>query len=162
MYKIIDEKLGLASCSISDLTMKQVHHFLSQWEEGASIGTLTLFYDEGRNMIVLNQDNERFEFILEMAQKYMAASKERRKEILREASEGIRETMWILHMNAKYIEAKTEIRRTMKNHIQGNHRDVLEEIVAQKSKSAPYIAFRYGVMCGKRAERARRKAGAAE
>ena len=60
MYKIIDEKLRLASCSISDLTMKQVKDFLSGWEEGASIRTLTLFYDEEKNLVVLNQDNKNY------------------------------------------------------------------------------------------------------
>lgn len=56
MYEVINEKLGIAKCSLEELTLKQVQQFLGQWEPEANIGELTLFYDEKEDLIVLNRD----------------------------------------------------------------------------------------------------------
>ena len=45
MYEIIDESLKLASCGINDLTLEQASSFLSEWEDGLTLGNLTLFID---------------------------------------------------------------------------------------------------------------------
>lgn len=41
MYEIIDESLKLASCGINDLTLEQASSFLSEWEDGLTLGNLT-------------------------------------------------------------------------------------------------------------------------
>ena len=46
MYETLNAELGIDACNLSDLTAEQVSCFLGQWEEGASIGTLTVFNDE--------------------------------------------------------------------------------------------------------------------
>ena len=45
-YKLVNKELRIFSCSVSDLTMQQVASFLDQWEHGAKIGELTLFYEK--------------------------------------------------------------------------------------------------------------------
>ena len=76
MYKIIDEKLRIASCNVTDLTMEQISGFLLQWEAGAPIGSLTLFYDDKQNLIVLNQDHKHYEIYLDIVTAYLGATKE--------------------------------------------------------------------------------------
>lgn len=36
-YEMINEELRIASCSLADLTLEQVKHFLGQWEPGSNI-----------------------------------------------------------------------------------------------------------------------------
>lgn len=43
MYKVIDEKLNLKSCSVKDLTMNQIIQFLQQWNDESTISTLSVF-----------------------------------------------------------------------------------------------------------------------
>lgn len=45
-YEMINEELRIASCSLADLTLEQVKHFLGQWEPGSNIGNLILFYEK--------------------------------------------------------------------------------------------------------------------
>lgn len=76
MYEIIDETLKLASCRINDLTIEQASNFLSQWEDGARLGSLTLFFAPDARYLVLNKDNARYEFFLELAKAYLSANDE--------------------------------------------------------------------------------------
>lgn len=45
-YEMINEELRIARCSLADLTLEQVKHFLGQWEPGSNIGNLILFYEK--------------------------------------------------------------------------------------------------------------------
>lgn len=58
MYEIIDETLKIAGCGISDLTFEQTSSFLSQWEDGATLGSLTLFINTETGYLVLNRDSD--------------------------------------------------------------------------------------------------------
>ena len=62
MYKIIDENLRIAACRISDLTAEMVSGFLAQWETGAKIGSLSMFFDSDKGLLVLNADNKNYDF----------------------------------------------------------------------------------------------------
>lgn len=64
MYRIVNKELGIASCSLAELTIKQVQRFLGQWEPGSNIGSLILFYDEKADMIVLNSSNKKYDAFL--------------------------------------------------------------------------------------------------
>ncbi|MCI8969443.1 MAG: tyrosine-type recombinase/integrase [Lachnospiraceae bacterium] len=48
----IDETLKIASCGINDLTFEQASSFLSQWEDGATLGSLTLFINHETGYLV--------------------------------------------------------------------------------------------------------------
>lgn len=162
MFKIIDKKLGLASCSISDLTMKQVKDFLSGWEEGASIGTLTLFYDDEENLVVLNQDHVNYERILDMVRGYLELNEEKRDEALQKVPESLKETFRVLDQSIKKMQYRIEYDRTMK---QCTPSECIECINYIRHKDMdPFMSainiFHYGRMYGKREERARRKRGA--
>ena len=157
-YEIINEELKIAACRISDLTLDLVQGFLYQWEDGASIGTLTLFFDKVSNMLVLNRDNKHYPFYLELAETYLREDTDRPK--LREkAPEGLEETLDVLEACLRFRTIGHEIDLALKNKIDSKDRTVVEGIAncSDGRHVASAIAFRYGVMCGKREERARRK-----
>lgn len=95
-YNIINEKLGLACCSVDDLTMSQVQCFLKQWEPGASIGGLILFYDEEKDLIVLNSSNTRYQSWRDITEDYLSASGEDKKELRKRLDEHSRELSAVL------------------------------------------------------------------
>lgn len=63
-YEVINEELKIAKCSITDLTIGQVHNFLESWGDDSKIGTLTMFYDREKELLVLNEDNDMYETYL--------------------------------------------------------------------------------------------------
>ena len=87
-YEVINEELKIAKCSIADLTMGQVHNFLKSWRDDSKIGTLTMFYDREKELLVLNEDNDMYETCLMTATAYLSGVYERRKELLKNAPEG--------------------------------------------------------------------------
>lgn len=96
-YQMVNEELQIASCSIADLTVKQVQQFTEQWEEGASLGTLTLFYERNGGLLVLNRDNKNYEIYKNMAEAYLKASKEEQEEIIKKAPKDLEETFMVLN-----------------------------------------------------------------
>ena len=159
-YKMENEELQIASCSIADLTMEQVQHFLKQWHPGDSIGTLTLFFDNETGLLVLNRDNNNYETYEDIVEAYLKASKEEQEEIIEKAPKGLEETFTVLNNCIKCRTIGREIERALKNTIDDIVEDeVLMEIYKKYDNSVAVacIAFRYGVMQGKRAERAKKK-----
>ena len=162
MFKIIDEKMGLASCSLSDLTMQQVHDFLWEWEEGASIGILTLYYDEVRNVVVLNQDNENYELYLQIAQAFMEFSEEQRSEYIKKAPESMANTLTVLNSAIERMEYCRDLNRLKYHNIPPKYMRAIDYIRHKEKDCWAFVyVFMYGLMCGKREERARRNGGAA-
>ena len=159
MYKIIDEKLGLASCSLSDLTMHQVSCFLDQWEDDAPISSLTLFYDKKRDLVVLNRDNAEFDRYLDIAEVILKADMEKIQKLKDKVPCGCRETVELLINVKKRRETNLEITMALKNDITGgNYFSVLDDICNRFDRiQACSVAFRYGIIVGKRKERSRRK-----
>ena len=78
-YEVINEELKIAKCSITDLTIGQVHNFLESWGDDSKIGTLTMFYDREKELLVLNEDNDMYETCLMTATAYLSGDYERRK-----------------------------------------------------------------------------------
>lgn len=158
-YEVINEELKIAVCGLADLTMEQVSSFLKQWDEDSSIGTLTLFYDRESGYVVLNRDNKDYKMYLDIADAYLGASGEGRKRIEENTPEGMQQTILVLKNSLIWRKVDRDIYQSKKNLIEDSDRIVINEITKQsdgRSVSA-CIAFRYGVICGKRAERARRK-----
>ena len=158
-FDVINEELKIAACGLADLTMEQVQGFLRQWEEGASIGTLTLFYDKAGGYVVLNRDNKDYKMYLDIAEAYLGASVEWRETVEKEAPEGLHETIRVLKNSLIWRKADRDIYQAKKNYVDDSDRITVREIISRSGdkEGAAYIAFRYGVICGKRAERARRR-----
>lgn len=158
-FEVVNEKLKIAACGLADLTMEQVQGFLRQWKDGASIGTLTLFYDKESGYVVLNRDNKDYKMYLDIADAYLGASVEGRETLDKEAPEGARETIRVLKNSLIWRKADRDIYQAKKNYVDDSDRITIREIINRSGDKvgAAYLAFRYGVMCGKRAERARRK-----
>ena len=157
-FEVINEELKIAACRLADLKLDQVQHFLEQWNDGSSIGALTLFYDRESGYIVLNRDNKAYEQYLEIAEGYLGACAEERETIEREAPEGIRQTVLVLKGALAWRKIDNAIFQARKNCISDSDRITLFGIIKRTDAvEAVWTAFRYGVMCGKRAERAKRK-----
>ena len=80
-YEVVNEKQGIFSCCVDDLTAEQTASFLAQWEEGAAITSLTLFYDSEGQKIVLNKDNPDYNLYLTLTEKYLEANPEEREKL---------------------------------------------------------------------------------
>lgn len=155
---IINKELRIAAVGINELSAKHAVHFLAQWEEGAKLGELTLFFDTESGDLVLNKDNPQYQMYLEIAETYLQSSSEVQQELKEQAPKGIEETMEVLENCVRTRTAKKEISIALKNRIEEKYRIVLRQIERENpSLVAAYTAFRYGMICGKRAERARRK-----
>lgn len=158
-FEVVKEELKIATCGLADLTMEQVQGFLKQWEEGASIGMLTLFFDRESGYVVLNRDNKDYKMYLDIADGYLGASDEGRKMQEEKAPEGMKETIRVLKNSLIWRKVDKDIYQAKKNYVDKSDRITIREIINRSSDEAGAvcIAFRYGVICGKRAERARRK-----
>ena len=160
MYEMINEELGIKACGLADLTADQVNHFLGLWEDGAKIGSLTMFFENDTGNLVLNKDNEMYDTYRELAEEYMDALPEVRKELWENCPVlQMKESLEVMENCLKSRKTEKELFRAGKNLITSKtSRMILNEI--QKRYSLPgavCIAFRYGIMQGKRMERAKKK-----
>ena len=160
MIKIINQELGIAYCNLKDLTIEQVSGFLSQLEENAQIGQLTLFYDEKTSLIVLNKDNKEYDKLIKITEDYLRSDEESCRKFRINAPGGIKETIQVLDRCVKHRDVKKEIFKA-KNNIIHSTEDiaVLNEIVRSECDKLliAILAFLYGEMCGKRKEREKKK-----
>lgn len=163
MYRIIDEKLHLASCRLADLTMQQVATFLDQWEHGASIGSLTLFYDDTENLVVLNEDNKGYKTYLSIAEAYLNADSEKRQELVEKAPDAMKQTIQVLNNASLQIAVHKEYKINMRQPIVTADTEAgkfFKFIRKRHGNNVPLMMscmYNYGVIQGKRAERARRR-----
>lgn len=157
-YEVINEELKIAKCSIADLTMGQVHNFLKSWGDDSKIGTLTMFYDREKELLVLNEDNDMYETCLMTATAYLSGDYERRKELLKNAPEGIVESMKLLEKVFKYRIFGKRTFQALNNLLNDTQRKYVTHLINEEDPiSAAYIAFRAGMISGKRIERAKKK-----
>lgn len=160
-YKMENEELQIASCGIADLTEEQVQLFTEQWGDGSGIDTLVLFYEKNTGLLVLNRDNEKYEIYKEIAEAFLLTSKSGRRELMKKAPDGMRETLRILDSCIRDRTLIRDVFRAKKGIILDDDLDVLGEIYSRCKDGEFAIslicAFNYGVMQGKRAERLRKK-----
>ena len=95
-YNLVNKELRIFSCSVSDLTMQQVASFLEQWEHGAKIGELTLFYEKETDSLVINQDNKNYNKYLDIAESYLTLDDDELQEFSMNIPEGAKETVALL------------------------------------------------------------------
>ena len=156
-YKVINEELKIASCRIADLTMDQVTAFLKLWNDDSKIGTLTVFYDQNSDYLVLNEDNEEFSLYLDVVEGYLGADEEQRREIRKQTPRSMLETLRVIDRFKKRQFINTWIGRACKNEMNSTEIEIVENLPFGSN----YTAFKLGVIRGKRIERARRKRGTA-
>ena len=94
-YEMVNEELNIKSCSLADLTMEQVHHFLKIWDDGSAIGTLALFFDKD-GTLVLNRDNEHYSDYQEIAEGLLKLDLEQADQVVESAPESIKETVEVI------------------------------------------------------------------
>lgn len=153
-YKVINEELKIASCSVADLTMEQVTAFLKLWNDDSKIGSLTMFYDQNSEYLVLNEDNKDFLLYLDIVEAYLQTDDEQRKALKKEAPPSMRETMRVIEGFRKRQFIQTWINRALRNNVNDLEREMINSI---EGPCSDLIAYRLGVIRGKRIERARRK-----
>lgn len=165
-YKMVNETLRVATCGIEDLTMQQVESFLSQWEEGAIIGILTLFYDNTDDLVVINQDHERNEVYLALAERYLGADDNECAEIKQKAPECMKTELLVLDNALKERNYRRELFILNKQDITAREceNEIFPMLWAIMNKYGTrdllwltLMSFNYGVICGKRMGRARKR-----
>lgn len=158
MYEIINEELGIMACDLEDLTTEQVMRFLRGWEDGAKIGVLTMFLDDSDN-IVLNRNHRNYVMNLEIVQSYMAFNEEQRSAFKEKYEERFPEEICLMERSLCQRRAKIEMHRAVET-CNPNHQElsVIQSIFEKNGDVfGASIIFQYGVMQGKRQERAKRK-----
>lgn len=164
MYEIIDENLKLASCGINDLTLEQASSFLSQWEDGAKLGTLTLFFNPETGYLVLNKDHTQYEFNLELAKAYLSASGKELEKYRERFGGRLEETLRVMDNFREYSRIQSDLNMIEHQSLVVSSDHVTKSVLLSlEKKQIPTCflmsqAYSYGVMNGKRMERAKRKA----
>ncbi len=164
MYNIIEENLKLASCSINDLTLEQASSFLSQWEDGATLGSLTLFINHETGYLVLNKDHANYEINLKFAKEYLSASDEQIKKYRDKLGDRLSETVEVIDSfrGYKQMQDDLEVIEHQNLVVFGDHitKNVLLSLEKKQIPTCFLMsqAYSYGVINGKRMERAKRKA----
>ena len=158
MYEVINEELGIMACDLEDLTTAQVVNFLGSWEDNAKIGTLTMFLDDSYNL-VLNRNHKNYVMNLKVAQSYMAFDEEQRSAFREKYEERFPEEIHLMERILCQKKWKVEMRRAAKTcNLDQQEIFVIQNIFDKYSNLfGASIIFQYGVMQGKRLERAKRK-----
>lgn len=175
-YEIINENLGVYSCNVSDLTLEQTKHFLELWNDGSTIGSVTVFFDNtGR--IVINKDHKKFEAYREIIVDYLILPTDQR-ELLRDLAKAkkaksiievfnVLDSALIYRHKIAEDKAKVELFEPIKKILEHSYVPCDKELdmidLIYTNSYDRYMArldlYQYGFIQGKRAERARRKKG---
>lgn len=159
MYEIINEELKIAACNIGDLTLGMTQAILKNWSDGISIDELTLFTDNASGYLVLNKGFEHYDLLLATAERFLVADAEEREEIKDKAPECFKASIAVMQKFRVQKIINREIFRASRGYIYNRDMRIVTEIVEREpSKYGTALkAFRYGMMQGKRAERAKKK-----
>ena len=170
-YKTIDKALNLYSCGVNDLTVEHREQFKKQCVCGESFKDITVFYDIENTAIVLNEEHEYFDLSRDFVIAYLSAEQAGRNLVKIENqrkntkySQGI---IKILDVALVDIKAKQEFLILEKIPC-GEFKqisDVIKGVFALIQKytncHCPLMpmqfAYLYGIIQGKRKERARKK-----
>lgn len=160
---IVNKELRIAAIRTSKLQLRDAAGFLNCWDEKATIGDLTLYYDEKTDYVVLNCDNVNYKKNLEFAESFLMADYEKVREFRCESLNALEETAQVL----KNVRIKRQVKRDMfiimqqetvlfeDTYIVKIFREIERE--STSSLATMSLAFNYGMICGKRKERSKRK-----
>lgn len=159
-YKIINEKLKIKSCSIADMTIQQVARFTDQLNHDYSLGHIVMF-EEPDGWLILNEDSKKFIPAKEFAELYMANSDEFKQKHSPEEFPIFRQEVEVMNACLRKRREQLEISRVRKSNmavVKEEQDHILSKIYREESGfSMVMYAFFYGVIVGKRAERAKKK-----
>lgn len=159
-YEKVNEELRIFSCTISDLTSEQAAHFLQLWEDGSTLGMLSLFYDLEEDALVLNRDNKEYLKYLKMAEFVLSADDKTLESFEKSLPESTKETFFVIENFKRQRKARQEVR--IIGHQQPVYKkspegDVLQELCCVRSDWILLsLVYNYGFIQGKRAERKRK------
>lgn len=158
-YEIINEELKIAACNIGDLTLGMTQAILKNWPDGISIEELTLFTDNVSGYLTLNKEFKYYDLLLSTAGKYLIADVEERKEIRDKAPECLKSSIAVIQKFRVEKIISREISHASRGYICNRDRRIINEITDRETSEYMKVinAFRYGMMQGKRAERAKKK-----
>lgn len=163
MYKIINKELKIAACEPKDITAGMISRILSSLEDGTHIGELTVFWDVQEGYLVLNSDSPLYDALLAIAERYLVAGREERDEIYEKAPAALKSSILVIRKFRVESIISREIFRASEISAGARESRILREIFMKYDGIlAMFVAFGYGVMCGKRTERARRRKRGAE
>ena len=163
-YDIINEELRIAAISVNNLTSRQAADILNSWKEDVPLSALTIYRDSDTGLIILNRDNQMYESTLEIVESYLSATVEQRKELREKApaekvhSAGIEGILNVLD-NALVLNELDMVRKNKWGKLSPYYGKVhrLCGLYKGNYNILASQAFFYGVIVGKRLERARYK-----
>lgn len=154
-YEVIDEDLKVEACEIGDLTLSQIESFLRLWGDGEKIETLTVFLRQD-GTIVLNKNHPGYKAFEDFTLSYLQLEDSEREKL--DSPEGIKEAAAVIN---RAIEQRRDIAVLdilQHSRIGGVPYNTVQKIFKEYDCGSIGLCqiFVYGVIEGKRAERARR------
>lgn len=163
-YQLINEKYQIASCRIGDLSGEQAAAMLKQLS-GDRLSALTAFYDRTEDMLVLNREHRFYEQYRRIAEQYIQSPVEARelfggrswRELMAELQPVLDRCLLARHnsrelfiLSRQKVCADYDLSESMLRAIKEEHSNYGEWWLM-------YMAYKYGMIQGKRLERAGRK-----
>lgn len=154
-YEVIDEDLKVEACEVGDLTLSQIESFLRLWGDGEKIETLTLFSRQD-GTIILNKNHPRYKVFKDFTLSYLQLEDSEREKL--DPPEGIKEAAAVIDRAIEQRRAATVLDILQHSRIGGVPYNTLYKIFKKYDCGSIGLCqiFCYGVIEGKRAERARR------
>lgn len=154
-YEVIDEDLKIEACEVGDLTLSQIESFLRLWGDGEKIETLTLFSRQD-GTIILNKNHPRYKVFKDFTLSYLQLEDSEREKL--DPPEGIKEAAAVIDRAIEQRRDTAVLDILQHSRIGGVPYNTLQKIFKKYDCGSIGLCqvFIYGVIEGKRAERARR------
>ena len=154
-YEVIDEDLKVEACEVGDLTLSQIESFLRSWGDGEKIETLTLFSRQD-GTIVLNKNHPGYKAFKDFTLSYLQLEDSEREKL--DQPEGIKEAAAVIDRAIEQRRDAAVLDILQHSRIGGVPYNTLQKIFKKYDFGSIGLCkvFAYGVIEGKRAERARR------
>lgn len=154
-YEVIDEDLKVEACEVGDLTLSQIESFLRSWGDGEKIETLTLFSRQD-GTVVLNKNHPGYKAFKDFTLSYLQLEDSEREKL--DQPEGIKEAAAVIDRAIEQRRDAAVLDILQHSRIGGVPYNTLQKIFKKYDFGSIGLCqvFAYGVIEGKRAERARR------
>ena len=162
--EFISETERIACIRLHELTAGQAGIFFKQFEN-SSLSTLTVLYDEQNDTLILNRDNRMYEAIRQAVLDYMALSEDAKEKLQsrEDTPDMYKEIFAVIDGMILRRKAKRDIfilRNQRDGYLPIRTRKAIWSWCDSNEILAMHYAYQYGIIQGKREERARRKRGA--
>lgn len=145
-FTIIDQKLKVACCHLSDLTDLQKVHLGNE-----GLDSLSMFLDEDEGFLVLIEDHEGFEVYRDTALTYMKATPKKRAQYRKGIPKEYLDVMDLFDNAIELNRINRLIEQARNVRIDIEDRKVLNVIMKNFNQLRSVLtAYRYGYLGGKR------------